>query len=93
MAWRCPVEEGTDPISEIASRPPHGQPENGSGHGSSDDPSHATALIGGDGCPTASFSGCRMRNYAAGDPLTLANPRARVRAVACFNRDLELYER
>ena len=42
---------------------------------------------------TASFSGCRMRDYAADDPLTITNSRARVRAVACFDRDLQLYER
>lgn len=51
------------------------------------------ALIAGDETLTASFFGCRMRDYAADDLLTVTNPRARVRAVACFDCDLEVYER
>jgi hypothetical protein len=36
---------------------------------------------------TVSLTGCRMRNYVAETPLTLDNPRARVRAALCLDRD------
>ena len=49
-------------------------------------------LIRGDQRLTVSLVGCRMRNYVADSPITRQNPRATVRAVACFDRDERLYE-
>ncbi len=34
---------------------------------------------------TVSLTGCRMRNYASENPLTILNPNAKVQAVACFD--------
>jgi len=51
------------------------------------------AYIGGDEVLTASFFGCRMRDYTADDPLTITSASARVRAVACFDREQQVYER
>ncbi len=50
-------------------------------------------LVRGQGRPTVTLSGCRMRNYVAPAPLTLQNPRAIVQAVACVDRDERLYNR
>jgi len=36
---------------------------------------------------TVSLFGCRMRNYAAAEPITLANPKAVIQAVACVDKD------
>ena len=41
---------------------------------------------------TASLFGCRMRNYAADEPITMANPKALVRAVACFDKHERPFE-
>ncbi len=41
---------------------------------------------------TVSLVGCRMRNYAAEAPITLLNPNATVRAVACVNQEERLFE-
>jgi len=50
-------------------------------------------LVRGDGTtPTISLVGCRMRNYAAEQPITVQNKNARVRAVACFDKDEKLFE-
>ncbi|MGE3309865.1 MAG: hypothetical protein AB7O66_07840 [Limisphaerales bacterium] len=43
--------------------------------------------VRGDKRLTVSMVGCRMRNYAAEDPITLANPKARIQAVACVDRN------
>lgn len=48
--------------------------------------------VRGDQRLTISLVGCRMRNYA-GDAITVENPRALVRAVACIDRDERLYEK
>ena len=42
---------------------------------------------------TVSLLGCRMRNYAATEPLTLANPKAVVQAVACVDKEERLCNR
>lgn len=41
-------------------------------------------IRGNENC-TVSIIGCRMRNYAAKNPLTIENPNAKVQAVACFD--------
>ncbi len=48
--------------------------------------------VRGDQRLTISLVGCRMRNYV-GDAITVENPRALVRAVACIDRDERLYEK
>jgi len=50
-------------------------------------------LAKGDKRTTVSLFGCRMRNYAADSPLTIENPNASVRAVACWDKDERLFER
>lgn len=42
---------------------------------------------------TVSLVGCRMRNYAAAEPITMNNPAASVRALACFDKFEKLFER
>ena len=42
---------------------------------------------------SVSLMGCRMRNYAAVDPITLVNPNAIIQAVACVDRDEKPYRR
>ena len=44
------------------------------------------------GAATVSMTGCRMQGYKSDDPLHIS-PEARVRAVACFDRDNQLFER
>jgi hypothetical protein len=41
---------------------------------------------------TVSLVGCRMRNYVADAPITIKNPKAMVRAVACFDKAERLFE-
>ena len=41
-------------------------------------------IRGNENC-TVSMTGCRMRNYASENPLTILNPNAKVQAVACFD--------
>lgn len=41
---------------------------------------------------TVSLVGCRMRNYVADAPLTVNNPKATVRALACFDKEEQLFE-
>ena len=53
--------------------------------------SHDYMLIEGDQLTTVTLYGCRMRNYVWDSPLTVRNPQARVQAVACVDRDEELY--
>lgn len=48
-------------------------------------------LVRGDKKLTVSLHGCRMRNYAASDPITLSNPRARVSAAACVDKNEEFF--
>lgn len=49
--------------------------------------------VKGDKRLTVSLFGCRMRNYTAGDPLTVDNPNAVIQAVACVDHAEELYNR
>jgi len=53
-------------------------------------------LIRGEKKLTVSLTGCRMRNYASEQPITMQNPKALVQAIACvdkgeraFNRTIE----
>ena len=48
-------------------------------------------LITGDKPLTVSLYGCRMRNYRAGNPLTIRNPQARVQAVACVDKEEQFF--
>jgi hypothetical protein len=41
--------------------------------------------IKGDQKCTVSLTGCRMRNYAAGHPLTILNSKATLQVTSCFN--------
>jgi hypothetical protein len=41
-------------------------------------------LVQGNDPLTVSLVGCRMRNYAAADPITVRNPQARIETVACI---------
>ncbi len=47
--------------------------------------------IEGDQLLTVSLFGCRMRNYVSDQPFTIANPHARIQAVACVDKQEELY--
>lgn len=49
-------------------------------------------LIRGDRLLTVSLQGCRMRDYVADNPITIENPHARVRAVACVDKEQRFYE-
>lgn len=49
-------------------------------------------LIQGDQSPTVSLFGCRMRNYTADNPITIRNKKAKVRALACFDKNENLFE-
>jgi hypothetical protein len=44
-------------------------------------------LVRGDQRATVSMANCRMRNYAADQPITIQNPQALVQAVACVDKD------
>lgn len=48
-------------------------------------------LIKGDKLLTVSLFGCRMRNYRADSPVTIENPRARIEAVACVDKNEEFF--
>ncbi len=50
-------------------------------------------LVRGDGRLTVTLFGCRMRNYAAASPITNLNPRAAIQAVACVDKDEQLFNR
>ncbi len=41
---------------------------------------------------TVSMFGCRMRNYASDSPITVKNPLAQIRALACFDKAESLFE-
>ena len=47
--------------------------------------------VRGDKKLTISLVGSRMRNYESATPITLQNPAAVIQAVACFDKDEELY--
>jgi hypothetical protein len=48
-------------------------------------------LLRGEKKLTASLFGCRMRNYVAAEPITIANPQALVQAVACIDTNENAY--
>jgi hypothetical protein len=48
-------------------------------------------LVRGDRALTVSLFGCRMRNYAASAPITCLNPKAQIQAVACVDKDEQLF--
>lgn len=48
-------------------------------------------LVRGDKKLTVSLTGCRMRNYVADSPITRLNPNASIQAVACVDKNEELY--
>jgi hypothetical protein len=50
-------------------------------------------LVRGSNRLTVSLVGARMRNYAAEDPITVENPNALVRALACVDKHGRLLER
>lgn len=50
-------------------------------------------LVRGDKRLTVSMVGCRMRNYAAAEPVTVENPKAVVRAVACVDKEEKWVDR
>jgi hypothetical protein len=43
--------------------------------------------VRGDRRLTVVLHGCRMRNYVAAEPITRTNPKARIQAVACLDRE------
>lgn len=57
------------------------------------DKSQDFLLVKGDAPCSISLFGCRMRNYVADAPLTIRNPLAVVRAVACVDKDERPFER
>ncbi|MCC6494383.1 MAG: hypothetical protein IT424_15330, partial [Pirellulales bacterium] len=49
--------------------------------------SHDFLLVRGSDRPTISLIGCRMRNYAADNPITVENPAALIQATACVDKN------
>ena len=48
-------------------------------------------LVTGNKKLTISLYGCRMRNYKSDMPFTIKNPRARIQAVACVDKNEDFY--
>lgn len=48
-------------------------------------------LVSGDKKLTISLYGCRMRNYKSDTPFTIRNPKARIQAVACVDKNEDFY--
>ena len=48
-------------------------------------------LVRGDRRLTVTLFGCRMRNYTSDAPFTIQNPKAVIQAVACVDKNEELY--
>lgn len=48
-------------------------------------------LVRGDKLLTVTLFGCRMRNYRAESPITIENPKARIEAVACVDKDEKFF--
>jgi hypothetical protein len=48
-------------------------------------------LVRGDQKLTVTLFGCRMRNYAADNPITIENPMASIQAVACIDKHERLF--
>lgn len=50
-------------------------------------------FIKGDNIATISLFGCRMRNYVQESPITVQNPKARLQAVACIDKNEKFYNK
>ncbi|WP_298649293.1 hypothetical protein [uncultured Proteiniphilum sp.] len=48
--------------------------------------------LNGDQVLTVAMLGCRMQGYIADNPITINNPNARVRAVACVDKNEEFFD-
>jgi hypothetical protein len=48
-------------------------------------------LVRGDKLLTISLFGCRMRNYRTDSPITVENPKARIEAVGCIDKNEEFF--
>lgn len=48
-------------------------------------------LVRGDKLLTVALFGCRMRNYRAENPFTIENPKARIEAVACIDKNEKFF--
>ena len=50
-------------------------------------------LVRGDKKLAVSLSNCRMRNYAADEPITVENPKALIQAVTCVDKNENAFNR
>jgi len=50
-------------------------------------------LVQGDKYLTVTLYGCRMRNYKSANPITVNNPLAKIRAVACIDKEEQFYDK
>ena len=50
-------------------------------------------LVRGEKKLTVSLTGCRMRNYVAAEPITVLNTNALIQAVACVDKNEQLFNR
>lgn len=48
--------------------------------------------VDSEGAPSISLSACRMRGYKSKNPITNKNPKAKIRAWACINKNLDFFE-
>lgn len=48
--------------------------------------------VDSDGAPSISLSACRMIGYKSKNPITNKNPKAKIRAWACINKNLDFFE-
>ena len=55
--------------------------------------SHDFLLVRGEKKLTVTLFGCRMRNYAADEPITCLNSNAVIQAAACLDKSEDLYNR
>ncbi len=49
-------------------------------------------LVRGDQKLTISLTGCRMRNYRSGNPITIENTNALIQAMICIDKNEEIYQ-
>jgi len=47
-------------------------------------------VLGKEKCTISMFA-CRMRNYIADEPLTINNKKAVIQAIACIDKNEEIY--
>lgn len=55
------------------------------------DESYDYLIVRGKEPVTITLFGCRMRNYVSDNPITIQNPHARIQAVACVDKNEQLY--